>query len=240
MLQRDGLDAMKPNDLLGEVLTYDKYDQDADEKEKKEEEKKKKKTVAFKAISSKGKAIIIEEEEDNNEGEDFEIDDEALALVVKKMGHMFIKRIGFKKRNVNFKSNEQQMKCFNCDSTEHLQAGCPYDKKKNNKRGKFEKKKREAKMTFKKGKNGAYVVTCESDEEEEEESSSNKAFVSIAINKKPSLFGSSSSCFIAKETKVLYDESCNTPGVCYSLSSGFELKHDRLSGNDKVKVNLWR
>jgi hypothetical protein len=29
---------MKPNDLLGEVLTYDKYDQDADEKEKKEED----------------------------------------------------------------------------------------------------------------------------------------------------------------------------------------------------------
>jgi hypothetical protein len=111
MLQRDGLEIMKPNDLLGEVLTYDKYDQDADEKEKKEEEKKKK-IVAFKAMSSKGKAIIIqeeeeEEEEDNNEDEDFEIDDEALALVVKRMGHMFIKRRGFKKRNDNFKSNEQ-------------------------------------------------------------------------------------------------------------------------------------
>jgi hypothetical protein len=34
MLQRDGLDAIKPNDLLGEVLTFDKYDQDVDEKEK--------------------------------------------------------------------------------------------------------------------------------------------------------------------------------------------------------------
>jgi hypothetical protein len=32
----------------------------------------------------------------------------------------------------------------------------------------------------------------------------------------------------------------NTPGVCHSLSSGFELKHDRLSGDDKVKVNLRR
>jgi hypothetical protein len=90
MLQRDGLDTMKPNDLLGEVLTYDKYDQDADEKE---EEEKKKKTMAFKDISSKGKATIIEEEY-NNEDEDFEIDDEALALIVKKMGHMFIMRRG--------------------------------------------------------------------------------------------------------------------------------------------------
>jgi hypothetical protein len=220
MLQRDGLDAMKPNDLLGEVLTYDKYDQDADEKEKEEE---KKKTVAFKATSSKGKATIIEEEEDNNEDKDFEIDDEALALVVKKMGHMFIKKRGFKKRNDNFKSNEQQRKCFNCDSTEHLQAKCPYDKKKNNKRGKFEKKKREAKMTFKKGKNGAYVVTWKS-EEEEEESSSNKDFASIAINKKPSLFGSSSSCFMAKETKVLYDESDD--------ESEMEYVHDSDNDNE--------
>jgi hypothetical protein len=34
--------------------------------------------------------------------------------------------------------------------------------------------------------------------------------------------------------------SCNTPGVCHQLGSGFELKHDRLSGDDDVKVNLWR
>jgi hypothetical protein len=33
---------------------------------------------------------------------------------------------------------------------------------------------------------------------------------------------------------------CNTPGVCHQLSNGFELKHDRLSGDDDVKVNLWR
>jgi hypothetical protein len=118
MLQKDRLDAMKPNNLLGEVLTFDKYDQDVDEKEKEEENKKK--TVAFKATSSKGKATIIEEEEDNNEDEDFEIDDEAFVLVIKKMGHIFIKRRGFKKRNDNFKRNDQQSKCFNCDSTEHL------------------------------------------------------------------------------------------------------------------------
>jgi hypothetical protein len=33
---------------------------------------------------------------------------------------------------------------------------------------------------------------------------------------------------------------CNTLGVCHSLSSGFELKHDRLSGDDDVKANLRR
>jgi hypothetical protein len=33
---------------------------------------------------------------------------------------------------------------------------------------------------------------------------------------------------------------CNTPGVYHQLGSGFELKHDKLGGDDNVKVNLWR
>jgi hypothetical protein len=31
-------------------------------------------------------------------------------------------------------------------------------------------------------------------------------------------------------------EGCNTPSVYHQLSSGFELKHDRLSGDEGVKV----
>ena len=130
--------------------------------------------------------------------------------MVKKMGHMFIKRRGLKKRFDNSKRNEQSRRCFNCDSPDHVQNECPFEKKKNNnlnKRGKFEKKKREARMTLKKGKDGAFVVTWESDNEEEEEESSNKALASIAINKKPSLFSTSHSCFMAKETKVQYDDN---------------------------------
>jgi hypothetical protein len=33
---------------------------------------------------------------------------------------------------------------------------------------------------------------------------------------------------------------CNTLGVYHQLSSGFKLKHDRLSGDEDVKVNLWK
>jgi hypothetical protein len=29
---------------------------------------------------------------------------------------------------------------------------------------------------------------------------------------------------------------CNTPGVCHQLSSGFELKYDRLSSDEDVKI----
>jgi hypothetical protein len=36
----------------------------------------------------------------------------------------------------------------------------------------------------------------------------------------------------SQDTILLRGESCNTPGVCYLLSSGFKLKHDRLSGDE--------
>jgi hypothetical protein len=32
------------------------------------------------------------------------------------------------------------------------------------------------------------------------------------------------------------DGCCNTLGVCYPLSSGFELKYGRVSGDEDVKV----
>jgi hypothetical protein len=44
----------------------------------------------------------------------------------------------------------------------------------------------------------------------------------------------------SRDAILLREEGCNTLGVCHSLSSGFDLKYDRLSGDDDVKVNLWR
>jgi hypothetical protein len=43
----------------------------------------------------------------------------------------------------------------------------------------------------------------------------------------------------SQDAILLRGEGCNTPGVCHQLSSEFELKHNRLSGDDDVKVNLW-
>ena len=33
-------------------------------------------------------------------------------------------------------------------------------------------------------------------------------------------------------------EGCNTPGVCRQLSSGFELQHDKFSGNQELQFKL--
>ena len=63
-------------------------------------------------------------------------------------------------------------------------------------------------MTFKKKKGGSYVVTWDSDasssdddDSDDHKTTKKKVLASIAINEKPSLFDSSS-CFIAKATKV--------------------------------------
>ena len=40
----------------------------------------------------------------------------------------------------------------------------------------------------------------------------------------------------SRDAIPLRGEGCNTPGVYHQLSTGFELKHDRLSDDEDVKV----
>jgi hypothetical protein len=49
--------------------------------------------------------------------------------------------------------------------------------------------------------------SVESDSSDDDEKSKKKAFASIAIKNKPSLFDTLSTCLMAKPTKVKYDES---------------------------------
>jgi hypothetical protein len=87
---------MSPNQVLGDEMTDDTYRDDDEKKEKKndktDEKKKKKKSVVFKAISSsKGKA----KQETSSEDEDLsfdKIDDEKMALFVKRFGKIMMKK----------------------------------------------------------------------------------------------------------------------------------------------------
>ena len=59
-------------------------------------------------------------------------------------------------------------------------------------------------MTFKKKKGGGYVVTWDSDGSSDDDDSSDddkKALASIAINNKPSIFDTPSTCLMAKPMK---------------------------------------
>ena len=150
-----------PNQVLGDVMTQETYRverEGIDKDDKKEDEDKKKKSVAFMASSSsKNKGKSKKESSDDDDLSD--IDDEAMALFVRKMGK-FMKKKGYgaRKRRDHTKSKEYVRRYYNCKSPDHVVADCPYnsdndeDKKKN-------KKEKEKKMTFQKKKGGGYVVT---------------------------------------------------------------------------------
>jgi len=95
-------------------------------------------------------------------------DDEAMALLVRKMGK-FIKKKGYgaRKRRDFTKRNGNGRLCFKCKSPNHVLANCPHlDDDDNNKmKDKDERKeKKSKKMSFKKNKKGCgYIVTWDSD-----------------------------------------------------------------------------
>jgi hypothetical protein len=170
LLVRSSLDTMTPNQVLGDVMTDDTYrdDNEKEEKnEKKDEKKDEKKSVAFKAASSsksKGKVKQDESSEDDEYMSFDELDDEKMALFVKRFGKFMMKK-GYRARRKKStsRSKDEPRRCFKCGSKDHLVAQCPYnsenedDDKKSKKKDKKEKK--ESKMTFKHKKGGSYVIT---------------------------------------------------------------------------------
>jgi hypothetical protein len=218
LLVRTGLDTMTPNQILGDVMTDHAYRDDDEKEEKKGEKDEKKKSVAFKASSSsKGKAKLESSSEDEGSFSLDELDDEKMALFVKKFSKFMMKK-GYRARRKRSSSRnkEEARRCFKCNSKDHLIADCPYnsdnddDNKKSKKKDMKEKKEKD-KLTFKKNKKkgGSYVITWDSDASINDDDSSDddkttkkKALASIAINERPSLFDTPSTCFMAKATKV--------------------------------------
>ncbi|XP_066333704.1 uncharacterized protein [Miscanthus floridulus] len=143
-----------------------------------------------------------------------------------------------RKRRDHFKNKEYVRLCYKCESPNHVIADCPYNsdnednEKKKNKKEKKEKK--EKKMTLKKNKmGGSYVVTWDGDASTDDDSSDHdkaskkKALASIAINNKLSLFDTPS-CFMAKGSKVKYDESENDDSESENDSSDNEFSNKQL------------
>jgi hypothetical protein len=127
LLVRSGLDTMTPNQVLEDVTTDDTY-RDDDEKEEKKEKKnekvdEKKKSVAFKATSSsKGKTKQDTLSEDDDLSFDG-IDDEKMALFVKRFGRFMVKK-GYhaRRKKSSSKNKEESRRCFKCRSKDHLVA----------------------------------------------------------------------------------------------------------------------
>jgi hypothetical protein len=158
-------------------------------------------SVAFKASSlskNKGKSMKQESSDDEDASD---IDDEAMALFVRKFGKFMKKGYGARKRRDN-KSKEYVRRCYNCKSLDYIAADCPY----NSDNDEDEKKQKKEKKEKKKG--DSYVVTWDTNAslEDNDKKSKKKTLASIAINNKPSIFDTST-CLMAKPTKVKYDDS---------------------------------
>jgi hypothetical protein len=139
-----------------------------------------------------------------------------MALFVRKFGKFMKKKsYGARKRRDNNKRKEYVRRCYDYRSPDHITADCLYNSDNDEYEKKKQKKeKKEKKMTFQKKNGGGYVVTWDSDASSEDNDSSDndkkskkKALSSIAINNKPSIFDTSSTCLIEKSTKVKYDDS---------------------------------
>jgi hypothetical protein len=174
--------------------------------------------VTFKATSSsKGKAKQDTSSEDDDSSFD-DMDDKKMTLFVKRFGKFMVKK-GYRARRKksSSKSKDETRRCLKCGNKDHLVAQCPYNSEnKDDKKGKKkEKKDKKDKMTFKK-MGDSYVVTWDSDASSSDDDNSDddkttkeKALASIAINEKPSLFDTLSTCFMAKATKVQTCDGCD-------------------------------
>jgi hypothetical protein len=152
---REGLTSVSPNEVLGDVMTNAQYNDSKNEDEEKKDKKyKKEKSESFKASSSsyKGKSKKEASSEDDDE-----FNDEAMALLVHKIGKFMKKRgNGARKRRDHMK--EHVRLCFECKSLDHITMDCPHkrnDDENENKKKKDKKENKEKKMTFKNKKKGS-------------------------------------------------------------------------------------
>jgi len=127
---RGGLKDVSPNEILGDVMTEDQYNDNYDNEVVKNDDDDKKKSVAFKASSSsrsknKGRA---KKEESSDECSNDDSDDEGLALFVCKFGKI-MKKKGYhtRKRRDHSKNKEYVRLCYKCKSPDHVVAKCPYN-----------------------------------------------------------------------------------------------------------------
>jgi hypothetical protein len=126
-------------EILGDVMTDAQYsDSDNEGEEKKDKKEKKEKSVAFKASTSSKRKGKAKKEASSEDEVASDIDDEAIALLLRKMGK-FIKKRGYGARKRRDHMKEHVRLCFECKSPDHIAANCPYksdneeDKKKKDK-----------------------------------------------------------------------------------------------------------
>lgn len=129
-----------------------------------------------------------------------------MAIFVRRFGK-FLKKKGYsaKRKRLSSKRKEEQ-RCYDWGRLVILWPIVPTRRKSKSKKDKECKT-----MTFKKKKKGhAYCVEWDSNaSSDSEDKKKSRSLSGITINKKPSIFETHSSCFMAKGPKVQYDASAS-------------------------------
>jgi hypothetical protein len=111
--------------------------------------------VSFKACTSSKSKGNAKKEASSEEKDASDIDEEAMALLVRKMDK-FMKEKGYGARKRRDHNKEYVRRCYKCKNPDHVVADYPYnsdnDEDEKKKKKKEKKEKKEKKITFTKKK----------------------------------------------------------------------------------------
>ncbi|XP_066324596.1 uncharacterized protein [Miscanthus floridulus] len=261
------------NDVLGRLLTFGMQREEANERRKLGElqakldgmkikdvalkaNKSSKQSTSNKAKGSKQastskpketKQVQEKEEttssssEDESDGTKYKkVDDVALFMKKYNKG---LKKQGYKVVRRKF-PNKKKRTCFNCSSTEHFIAKCPYEKKDNN----YKKDKKESKHEHKKSHKhmGEAHIGHEWDSTKESSSDEDEKIATVAIQKSfstPRLFNNMSDddnhrsphiCLMAKGEKANSKTKSPPPPSDISSSDLSDSSSDDESSNEEI------
>ena len=120
------LSILPQEELIGSLLAYE-AELAAEKAQDEETAKEKKSSLALNAMKNSRKSRV---ESDSDE----ELDDEQIALVVRKFrkylkfpnqgGRDYSNKSGHKRRDID-ESKDSQLRCFECDKSGHVRANCP-------------------------------------------------------------------------------------------------------------------
>ncbi|XP_066334532.1 uncharacterized protein [Miscanthus floridulus] len=178
--------------------------------------------------------------EDESDGTEYtKIDDIALFMRKYNKG---LKKQGYKVVRRKFPNKKKRL-CFNCGSTEHLIAKCPYEKKDNNNK----KDKKESKHEHKKSHKqvGEAHIGHEWDSTKESSSDEDENMATVAIQKTsstPRLFNNMSDdddisphiCLMAKGEKVQSKAKSSPPPNDISSSDLSDSSSDDESSDEEI------
>jgi hypothetical protein len=179
---------MSSDDVLGRIMSHEMYIEETNHVKNLSKciTTTRKQEIAFKANKkSKNKQVVVESSSKEEEEDSSDIDDEDMALFMKKF-KKYVKKMKFAKRDKKLKTTTKRT-CYKCGKHDHFIANCPFehrdddDEKKKCKPYKKDKRYKRSDKPYKKSYGEAHIgQECESNDESSNSSSSKSLFSKLS------------------------------------------------------------